>query len=209
MTPAHPHPLESYAAPLAGWTPRPTATSDAGHGLVITDLSKLPRTGFKGRGTIPEMQRQGVTVEPVPNRAFPQSCGSLCLVLGASEVMLLANPSGGSTVVQQLEQAWSLDAGTGTYLLPRQHSHCWLNVSGPATTEFFAKICAIDLRPAKFADLTIAQTSVARLNTILVRADVSGAAAYHLLADSASAIYFADCLVDAAREFNGRWIGER
>ena len=71
----------------------------------------------------------------------------------------------------------------------------------------FAKLCAVDLRPAKFADLSIAQTSVARLSAIVIRDDRADSLAYHLLADSASAAYLWECLFDAMTEFDGRPVG--
>jgi sarcosine oxidase subunit gamma len=71
----------------------------------------------------------------------------------------------------------------------------------------FAKLCAIDLRPAKFADLSIAQTSIAKMSAILVRADIGAKPVFHLLVDSAAAVYFCDCLLDAADEFGGRIVG--
>ena len=71
----------------------------------------------------------------------------------------------------------------------------------------FAKLCGVDLRPAKFPDLAIAQTSVAWLSAIVLRDDRGGTPAYHLLADSAAAAYLWDCLVDAMAEFDGRPAG--
>jgi len=71
----------------------------------------------------------------------------------------------------------------------------------------FAKICGIDLRWDRFADLSIAQTSVARLTAVVTRADIGGTPAFHLLADSASAGYFLASLRDAAEEFGGRMTG--
>ena len=71
----------------------------------------------------------------------------------------------------------------------------------------FAKICGVDLRPGKFDDLAIAQTSIARISAIAIRDDRGGQPAYHLLCDSASANYFWDCLLDAMAEFDGRPVG--
>lgn len=67
-----------------------------------------------------------------------------------------------------------------------------------------AKLCAVDLRPHRFTDLCAAQTSVARLNSIVLRADTANQLTYHLLADSASAVYLLACLIDSAAEFGGR-----
>ena len=52
----------------------------------------------------------------------------------------------------------------------------------------------------------MAQTQAVRLSVIVVRDDTP-LAAWHLLADSASADYVWTCLVDAMQEFGGRQVG--
>lgn len=171
--------------------------------LAIIDLSERPRFGFKGRGTLPAMQRRGIVVENQPNRAFRQANGSLCLVLAASEVFLLGARDDDDSGLAKLEADWRIEDGERTYPMPRRHSHAWFAVQGEAAPDMLSKLCAIDFRPHRFDDLSIAQTSVARLNAIVLRADVEGVLTYHLLADSASAAYLLACLEDATEEFGG------
>ncbi len=174
---------------------------EAARHLAITDLSPLPRLGFKGRETIPAMQKRGVTLEPTPNRAFRQPDGGLCLVLAASEVILLSPLGGDGGRLKELHDSWSLEAGERTYPLLRNDSHAWFAITGAKASDLFAKICGVDLRLSRFPDLSIAQTSVAKLSAIVTRADIGGTPAFHILADSASSLYFFDCLIDAAQEF--------
>jgi len=47
------------------------------HILRTFDLSERPRLGFKGRGTLPAMQKNGIVVENSLNRAFRQFDGRL------------------------------------------------------------------------------------------------------------------------------------
>lgn len=178
-------------------------TVEAARQLAITDLSPLPRLGFKGRGTISAMHKRGVTVEATPNRAYRQADGGLCLVLGPGEVLLLSPLAGDDGQLQTLHDGWRLADGEGTYPLLRRDSHAWFVVSGVRAAEMFAKICGVDLRPRKFPDLAIAQTSVAKLSAIVARADLGEIPAFHVLADSASALYLVECLMDAAGEFGG------
>ena len=172
--------------------------------ITIEDLSERPRLGFKGRGTIEAMTRRGITVEAVPNRAFRQADGSLCLVLAPGEVFLLANEAGDGARFAEWEQGWRIEDEERAYPLPRRDSHAWFRLTGTDLPAMMAKICGVDLRHGRFADLAVAQTSVARLNAIVLRADRGGAPDFHLLADSASAAYFLECLRDAAEEFGGR-----
>jgi sarcosine oxidase subunit gamma len=168
----------------------------------LIDLTPLPRLGFKGRGTIPAMRERGIVVEPVPNRVFRQADGGLCLVLAPSEVLLLADVRGTGAREAELESTWRLDDGERTYPVPRRDSHCWFALLGTKVPALFAKLCAVDLLPAQFPDCASAQTSVARLNAIVARVDIGVAPLFHLLADSASAVYLWNCLRDAGSEFD-------
>jgi sarcosine oxidase subunit gamma len=71
----------------------------------------------------------------------------------------------------------------------------------------FAKLCAVNLAPDRFPPGQIAQTSMARLPSIIIRNDIAGALSFFLLADSASAEYLWDCLHDAMAEFGGSVCG--
>jgi sarcosine oxidase subunit gamma len=172
--------------------------------LAIVDLSSLSRLGFKGRETIAAMRTRGVMLEPLPNRAFRQPDGSLCLVLGAGDVFLLGALIGDNAGLAALADGWSMDEETRCYPLPRRDSHSWLAICGDAVPQIFAKICAVDLRLHRFADLDAAQTAVAGLTAIVLRADIGGRPAFHLLSDSGAAQYMLACLVDAAKEFGGQ-----
>jgi len=184
-----------------------TVDGTAAGGIVIADLSPFPRLGFKGRGTIPAIQARGIVAEATANRAFRQPDGGLCLVLAPGEVILFSNLNGDGERLAQLEADWRIEDEERTYPLSRRDSHAWLAVAGEALPEMFAKLCAIDLRRDKFADLAIAQTSIAKMSAILTRADMGTTPVFHLLVDSAAALYFCDCLLDAADEFGGRIVG--
>jgi sarcosine oxidase subunit gamma len=185
----------------------PRDHADAAGRLGLADLTPLPRLGFKGRGTIAAMQARGVAVEAAPNRAFRQADGGLCLVLAPGEVILLSNPAGEAARLAEMEADWRIEAEERTYPIPRRDSHAWLVVTGRDASSFFARICGVDLRLERFQDLSIAQTSLARLNAIITRADLGTTPAFHVLADSASAAYLLQCLRDAAGEFGGRLVG--
>jgi sarcosine oxidase, subunit gamma len=174
--------------------------------LGLADLSVLPRTGFKGSKVIPALEAQGLELT-VPNQAVRQADGGLAAVLAMTEVLILAPLSGDDRQIRTLERGWSLDQADGCYLVPRQDSHFWFALTGEQASETLAKICGVDLRLACFADFGIAQTSVARSNCIVIRADVGDLPTFHLLGDSASAGYMWDCLLDAMAEFGGRPVG--
>jgi sarcosine oxidase subunit gamma len=179
----------------------------AGASLCIADLSPMPRLGFKGSGTIEAARKRSIVVEPTPNRAFRQPDGGLCLVLAPGEVLLLSNLKGDGARLAALERDWRIEDEERTYPIPRRDSHAWFALAGRAVPAMMAKLCAIDLRLDKFADLAIAQTSIAKMSAIVARADLGSTPVFHLLADSAAAVYFFDCLEDAGQEFGGRIVG--
>jgi sarcosine oxidase, subunit gamma len=179
--------------------------------LALVDLSPLPRTGFKGAGTIEWLTGQGLTIGPDSNRAYSQSDGALAARLAPSEIFLLDGLAGAGALVNRLNQAWSWTEERPRTLIgyptPRADSHCWFAVTGAQAPAMFAKICGIDLRPHKFAEGQIAQTSVAKLSGIVIRMPAMPVPSFHLLADSASGEYLWDCVVDAMDEFEGAAVG--
>ena len=190
----------------------PSSEADRARILGLTDLTAMRRCGFKGNGAIDWLQGQGVIVTAESNRAARQAGKELAVRLAPTEVLVLADPlASGGGLAASLPAAWSGEAvpprAPRGFPLPRQDSHAWFLVTGEQAALMFAKICGVDLRPDKFPDLTVAQTSVARINAIIVRDDCQGTLAYHLLFDSASANYLWDCLIDAMEEFGGAPFG--
>ncbi|WP_119462398.1 sarcosine oxidase [Rhodospirillaceae bacterium SYSU D60014] len=178
--------------------------------LGLADLSPLPRTGFKGVGTVDWLTAQGLTIGPDSNRAYRQSGGELAARLAPTEVLLLDSLSGDGALIERLNGAWGWSTETPRkpigYPMPRADSHCWFAVTGEQAPAMFAKICGVDLRPNKFPEGAIAQTSVARINGIVIR-QATALPSYYLLADSASAEYLWHGVMDAMLEFDGGPVG--
>ena len=195
--------------------------------LGYADLSPLPRTGFKGNGVGDWLAAQGLDIGEASNRAYPQSDGALAARLAPGEVLVLeglgpGGPPGGVPPIsnaggapatpgevgtcERLDAAWAPAAGA-FWPVPRRDGAFWFLVTGEHAATAFAKVCGVDLRPAKFPNHAVAQTSVARTNAIVIRDDLGAVLAFHLLGDSASARYTWRCLADAADEFGGRPVG--
>lgn len=179
--------------------------------LGLADLSPLPRTGFKGTGAVEWLQAQGLEIGPDSNRGYRQPNGEVALRLAPTEIFLIDSLAGGGALVGRLNQAWSWGTEKPRKLIgyptPRADSHAWFALSGKATAEMFAKICGIDLRLEKFEQGRIAQTSIAKMSGIILRQDQGTVPVFHLLADSASADYLWEALLDAMAEFGGAPVG--
>lgn len=166
--------------------------------LALVDLSPLPRYGFKGREVVPWLASSGVAAPEVNNRARRLDDGTLIARLADMEALLLCDP-----LAPRMPALPDPEPGVRCYSVPRRDSHCWFILTGRLAEPCLRKLCGVDLRTERFPELAVAQTSVAHLSTILIRQDMYGTAAFHLLADSASALYLWDVLIDAMREFNG------
>ncbi|HVJ44206.1 MAG TPA: hypothetical protein VM639_22070 [Dongiaceae bacterium] len=177
----------------------------------LADLSVLPRSGFKGVGTVDWLASQGLVIGAESNVAYRQSGGEWAARLAPNEIFLVDGLAASGSLIQRLNQAWQWGAETPRkaigYPTPRQDSHAWFMVTGASAPDMFAKICGVDLRLHKFPVGRIAQTSLAKMNGIIVRADLGRVPAYHLLADIASADYLWTALLDAMKEFQGGPVG--
>lgn len=172
--------------------------------LAIADLTALPRSGFKGWGMADWASGQGVVL-PEPNLATRQQDGTLACRLSSGELLLLADGADGD-LIGRLDRAWSIEDAV-CYPVPRADASAHIAVTGSGTASMMAKICGVDLRARRFANHCIAQTSVARMNVIVIRNDRGSAYALDLVFDSASVVYLWECLDDAMAEFGGRVVG--
>lgn len=176
--------------------------------LAFADLTPLPRSGFKGRDALAWLAEQGTAGEAAANRAYRQADGTLLVKLAATEALLLpaVAPDAAAPLADRVPPADRM-----AFPVPRRDASLWFRLAGLAAPEMLAKLCAVDLRPSRFPDGSVAQTSLARMNAILVRDDLRHAGdvitAYHLIADIASAEYLWECLADAAAEYGGGPVG--
>ncbi len=181
--------------------------------LGLADLSTLPRTGFKGREAIAWLGKQGLQIEDTNNRAYSQEDGSLIARLADSEAVVLGSLDGSGDRCAALNEACETEQQAAAVMrcfhVPRQDGSAWFLLTGAHVSAMFAKICAVDLRLHKFPNGSIAQTSMARMNGIAIRQDISDTPAFHVVFDSASADYLWKCLLDAMAEFGGAPVGHK
>ena len=189
----------------------PDGEAKAARRMGLADISVLPHTGFKGAGVVEWLRGQGVEVSEEPNWAPRQTGGGLALRQAAAEVMILGDLSGDGGWPERLKQAWWVEPvppqSPRGFPMPRDETHAWLAVTGEHAAAMFAKLCGVDLRAQSFPQGRVAQTSIARLNGVVVRDDRGGVPFFHLLADCAAAEYLWDCLLDAMAEFDGQPVG--
>jgi len=178
---------------------------EAAKTIGIADLTALPRAGYKGWGMADWATAQGVDL-PDPNQARAQADGALACRLSGGELLLLSGDDAATGTIDKLAAAWSMEDAV-CFPVPRSDTNARIGIAGAAVPEMMAKMCGIDLRAHRFDNHRIAQTSVARMNAILVRNDRGSTYALDMVLDSASIVYMWSCLTDAMAEFGGRAVG--
>ena len=176
------------------------------HTCALTDLTGLARAGFRGGDSAAYLEERGYRLPSLPNQALRQDDGGWVARLSASEYLLLGSFADQGARVALEEETWVQDARRN-YLLPRQDSHSWLQLSGDYCSAVMAKLCGVDLRLQAFPVGAVAQTSAARINVIVVNVGSDELPALHLLFDRASLAYFQEAVLDAMDEFDGGWVG--
>lgn len=171
----------------------------------LTNLTDLPRVGFRGSDSAAYLQARGYRLPERPNQALRQDDGGWVARLSQSEYLLLGSLADEGERVAAEEANWAQDARRN-YLLPRQDSHAWLQLSGHRGSAVMAKLCGVDLRPEAFPVGAVAQTSAARINVIVINVGSATLPAMHILFDRASLAYFSGAMLDAMDEFDGAMV---
>jgi sarcosine oxidase subunit gamma len=132
------------------------------------------------------------------NKAYRQADGSLAALLSSTEVLWLGVDADEGDLAR-----WHCADGQPlapqTYALPRRDGTYWFQFTGDGTATVFSRLCGVDLSLAAFADLAVAQTLIARVSAVIIRADGPRGPSYHIIGDISLAPYIWDVLVAAMR----------
>jgi sarcosine oxidase subunit gamma len=171
----------------------------------LLDLSVVSRTGFRGANAELYLQQADLPVPPKPNQCLVGNNGELVLRLSQKEFWVLDDLTSESDSVNKLNQQTL--PSDNFYSLFCQDSHAWFMLTGDHLADVMAKVCGVDLRADNFPTGSIAQTSLARVNAIIVSHQVNGIPVFSVLSDSASSEYLWGALLDAMQEFKGSVVG--
>ncbi len=171
----------------------------------LLDLSLIPRQGFRGANAENYLLDAGFPVPVSPNQALFGKQGEMILRLSQKEFWVFEGLTAQADGLTRLDQTSSPSADF--YPLFCQDSHAWLMLTGRHLADIMAKVCGVDLRSELFPVGSIAQTSVARVNAIVVRHEVNSVPVFSILSDRSSAEYLWGALFDATLEFGGEAVG--
>lgn len=172
----------------------------------LVDLTNLPRVGFRGIDTAKYLLDHGFELPQKPNTLITQKDGSHIARLSVTEFLLVGGLDNLGEKIIDLEKNWVIDDRLN-YLLPRQDSHACLQLTGPSIALIMAKLCAVDLSEEAFFTGQVVQTSVARINAIVMNISDDVAPKFNILCDRTMSLYLWEVLEDAIQEFNGQVVG--
>lgn len=151
-------------------------------GLTVADRSAWPRFGIKGPGAADWLAGAGVAL-PAPN-SIAAAPGMAVLRLGGNDVTILGDPETPAPLAH-LRARWDAATGPRGWSSWREEGWAWLHLSGPALPLTLARLCAVDLRPARFAPDAIAQTRFAHLDAVVIRRDGGAEVLFDITATAA------------------------
>ena len=172
----------------------------------VIELTLMPRAGFRGVHSVDVLANAGLPIPARPNTAAASANGEWVLRLSQTEYWILGSPDDLGAAVAALP-ATMADTPAGCYPLFCMDSHAWMMITGPYVAEVMAKLSAVDMRDKAFPLGSIAQTSIARINGIMVKQQYQGMPAISILCDVASSDYLWTALMDAVQEFGGASVG--
>ena len=175
--------------------------------LALCDLTPVKRIGFKGDDTIKWLTSLGIKLPKASNTCIEIDGGNLVAKLSSNEFLFMDTLSNKNSICDLLVGKWQLKKGRLCYQLFRQHSHCCFLISGKYASLALSKLCGVDLKSDVFKIGSVAQTSVARLSSIIIYRKTNEVDSFYLLSDISSSEYLWKCILDSMSEFKGTSIG--
>jgi heterotetrameric sarcosine oxidase gamma subunit len=151
---------------------------------------------------------QGEMSDVLPFAAVPAKRGEVVEVDGGLLVRL--TPANlywfGLSPAAKLPGMAELDdtfAGNGRFARATDltHGKAVLKLAGAASRDVLSKICGLDFYDRLFPNMFVAQTSAAKIKTLIVRADQGNVLTYFLHVERSLGQYFWEVVWDAGQEF--------
>lgn len=168
-------------------------------GLELLDLSGVAITLIQGDAS-EALQRQFDRLPQAVGRAVAVGEGLLARLTPTEHYLF------GTSLSASLPAAVDLDrtlAGLepSAHATDLTHGKAVLRLMGHPAAELLSKICGLACYDAQFPNLNVAQTSAAKIKTLIARYDEGGTPAYFLHVDRPLGQYFWEVVWDAGQEF--------
>jgi sarcosine oxidase subunit alpha len=160
-------------------------------GAGVADISWLLKIDLKGYGL----------------KAAPAHGGRMFWwVLAPLHVLVTADPSAREGVTESLRSLSTagsdLSLPPAVYMTDVTSVYAQFLLAGPRSRDVLSKLTSLDLAERSLPDLSCAQTGLAHSHAIILRRDLEGSPAYHLLVSREYGEYVWDSVLHAGEEFN-------
>lgn len=119
----------------------------------------------------------------------------------ARDEFLVVTPAGAEERVAQHLEEQRIARELFVSVINQTSGLAGLIVAGPRCRDLLSKLCALPLDAASFADQHVAQSSVAKVHTIIVRNDLGAVPAFELYFERPYGEYVWESIVNAGQEF--------
>jgi heterotetrameric sarcosine oxidase gamma subunit len=153
-------------------SPRDEVVRVAG-GVGLADVSCMAKFDLKGCGPRPDLQG-------------PQVAGARVWLLGPGHVLVTCRPAACEQVLNALQTCPGYVTGVTSV-------YAQFLLAGPRGRDVLRKLISLDVSEGAMPDLTCRQASLAHVHAILLREDLGGFPAFHILVSR----YYAECVWEA------------
>jgi heterotetrameric sarcosine oxidase gamma subunit len=171
----------------------------SGSHLQLSDLTGVQITLIQGEARA-VLQTDGASVPAKPGEVINMAGGLLACLTLTNFYWFGLTPSAKLPDVVELNQALVKNQSF-THATDFTHGKAVLKISGSAAPELLSKICGLNFSHKTFPNLYAAQTSAAKIKTLIVRCDENSQVTYYLHVDRPLGQYFWEVVGDAGREF--------
>lgn len=189
----------------------------------LSDISPLAKLDIQGNDVLAALGQKlslglslGLALETVPvgrvvripaQALNAQTDGLLCS-LARNHARLISPPGTAGAVHTRVESVIQQTADSACiHLTDVTSNFTAVQIAGPHSRTLLRKLTALDLRPARFPDLSCAQGSLASIHALVLRADIQAHLAYQVYCGREFGEYLWDALLDAGQEFGARPFG--
>lgn len=183
---------------LIAGQPQAFTSQQTSREAALFDFSLMPRFGVRGAAAADYLRDREFETPEMVNTAVAGDQGRWVARLGKNEYWVL-----GATGEQDYPVSMIGPSGpaAGCYPVPCEEGRTWFVLRHPDKAAIMAKLCGVDLRENVFPLGGIVQTSLARVNAVIIHHAVFGENVFSVLSDVASARYLWGALDDALQEF--------
>jgi glycine cleavage system aminomethyltransferase T len=126
--------------------------------------------------------------------------------LAPLHLLITADPSARETVMASLQgfcaRGPDLSLPPPAYITDVTSVYAQLLLAGPRSRDILSKLTSLNLSEASLPDLSCGQSSLAHVRAIVLRKDIEGIPAYHVLVSREYGESVWDAVLHAGKEFN-------